>query len=69
MNHESAPSEAPRLTWFKSSYSSGSEGDSCVEVANTPSTIHIRDSKHRDSSPRLAVTPDTWTGFLTYAAQ
>ena len=27
------------LEWFKSSYSSGSEGDSCVEVAATPGTV------------------------------
>ncbi|WP_075734518.1 DUF397 domain-containing protein [Streptomyces acidiscabies] len=69
MSHHPALGEAVRPAWFKSSYSSGSEGDSCVEVANTPSTIHIRDTKHRDSSPRLAVTPATWTGFLAYASR
>ncbi|MGW2098342.1 DUF397 domain-containing protein [Streptomyces olivaceoviridis] len=62
------------IRWFKSSYSSSSEGDSCVEVAldwdaaPTPSTIHIRDSK-QDNGPRLTVTPSTWTEFVSYAAR
>ncbi|MEU2712374.1 DUF397 domain-containing protein [Streptomyces sp. NPDC007205] len=60
------------IRWFKSSYSSSSEGDSCVEVAldrNTTltTTIHIRDSKQTDG-PQLTVTPATWTDFLGYAA-
>ncbi|WP_043682608.1 DUF397 domain-containing protein [Streptomyces xylophagus] len=60
----------PELAWFKSSYSSGSEGDSCVEVATTPATIHIRDSKHNNAQgPRFAVTPTTWTNFVTYASE
>ncbi|GAA4043888.1 DUF397 domain-containing protein [Streptomyces shaanxiensis] len=59
------PSE---LAWFKSSYSSGSEGDSCVEVATTPATIHIRDSKHTNG-PRLTLTPQAWAGFLPYASR
>lgn len=37
--------DASDLTWFKSSYSS-SEGDSCVEIATEPSTVHVRDSKY-----------------------
>ncbi|CUW29505.1 MULTISPECIES: DUF397 domain-containing protein [Streptomyces] len=62
------------IRWFKSSYSSSSEGDSCVEVglnwsvAPTPSTIHIRDSK-QDDGPRLTVAPSTWTEFVSYAAR
>ncbi|WP_030734718.1 DUF397 domain-containing protein [Streptomyces sp. NRRL S-31] len=56
------------LDWFKSSYSSSSEIDSCVEVANTPATIHIRDSK-QDDGPRLAVGPAPWTEFVAYAAR
>ncbi|WP_330458471.1 DUF397 domain-containing protein [Streptomyces sp. NBC_00820] len=56
------------LAWFKSSYSSSSEGDSCIEIAPTPATIHIRDSKHLQG-PRLAVTPETWAVFVSYAAQ
>ncbi|MDB1088174.1 DUF397 domain-containing protein [Streptomyces sp. ACA25] len=52
-----------QLTWCKSSYS-GSSGDNCIEVATTPTTIHIRDSKTPDSS-HLTLTPTTWTTFLT----
>lgn len=56
----------PELDWFKSSYSSGSEGDSCVEVATTPATIHVRDSKDTQL-PHLSFAPHAWAGFLPYA--
>ncbi|MET9853451.1 DUF397 domain-containing protein [Streptomyces sp. NPDC006450] len=56
----------PELDWFKSSYSSGSEGDSCVEVAATPLTVHVRDSKDL-GQPHLAFAPHAWTGFVAYA--
>ncbi|MFF8676484.1 DUF397 domain-containing protein [Streptomyces sp. NPDC015237] len=56
------------LAWFKSSYSSGTDGNSCVEIAKTPGTIHVRDSKHTDG-PRLTLTPDAWSTFLPYASQ
>ena len=55
------------LAWFKSSYS-GSSGDDCVEVATTPATVHVRDSKV-EQSPELAVSPAPWTSFVSYAAQ
>jgi hypothetical protein len=55
------------LAWFKSSYS-GSSGDDCIEVATTPETVHVRDSKI-DRSPRLAVSPTSWTNFVAYAAE
>jgi hypothetical protein len=50
------------LTWIKSSYS-GSQGDSCVEVAASPGSVHVRDSKVEDG-PRLALSPAAWTAFL-----
>ncbi|MEU6810251.1 DUF397 domain-containing protein [Streptomyces sp. NPDC046831] len=53
------------LAWFKSSYSDGNEGDSCVEVAATPRTVHIRDSKNV-AGPRLAFSPAAWTGFVPH---
>ncbi|MFG3202233.1 DUF397 domain-containing protein [Streptomyces sp. NPDC048192] len=56
------------LAWFKSSYSSSGDGNSCVEVANTPGTVHVRDSKFRDSSPRLMLGPEAWADFLAYAS-
>ncbi|MGW1086903.1 DUF397 domain-containing protein [Streptomyces sp. NPDC002596] len=55
------------LAWFKSSYSSGS-GDSCVEVATRPDTVHVRDSKIEEG-PQLALSPAAWTGFVAYAVQ
>ncbi|MGI5375147.1 DUF397 domain-containing protein [Streptomyces sp. CA-251387] len=53
------------LAWFKSSYSSGGDGD-CVEVALTPATIHVRDSKD-NQGPHLALSPTAWADFLTHA--
>ncbi|MER5683860.1 DUF397 domain-containing protein [Streptomyces sp. NPDC002205] len=55
------------LAWFKSSYSSGS-GDSCVEIATCPDTVHVRDSKIEEG-PQLTLSPAAWTGFVAYAAQ
>ncbi|MEV7531408.1 DUF397 domain-containing protein [Streptomyces hydrogenans] len=60
MNSKSA------LEWFKSSYSSNSEGTDCVEVANTPRTIHVRDSKNTPG-PQLAFAPAAWAGFVEYS--
>ncbi|WP_432057032.1 DUF397 domain-containing protein [Streptomyces sp. bgisy022] len=60
--------DAPEPAWFKSSYSDGPEGDSCVEVALTPATVHVRDSKCRDTGPRLAVAPEVWAEFVAYAS-
>ncbi|MER6382434.1 DUF397 domain-containing protein [Streptomyces sp. NPDC001127] len=56
------------LHWFKSSYSDSGEPGSCLEVAPTPTTIHIRDSKNTEG-PRLAVTPTAWADFLPYATE
>ncbi|MGW2293910.1 DUF397 domain-containing protein [Streptomyces violaceorubidus] len=56
------------LVWFKSSYSGGNDGNSCVELALTPATIHVRDSKHTDG-PRLNLTPAAWASFLPYASR
>ncbi|MFJ9665595.1 DUF397 domain-containing protein [Streptomyces sp. NPDC101219] len=56
------------LVWFKSSYSSGPEGDSCVEIATEPATVHVRDSKDI-GGPQLAFAPAAWAGFLPYAVE
>ncbi|MGA5900033.1 DUF397 domain-containing protein [Streptomyces venetus] len=55
------------LTWFKSSYSSSGSGD-CVEVATSPDTIHIRDSKNKQG-PKLCLSPTAWSAFLTHATK
>ena len=55
------------LAWFKSSYSSGTIGESCGDLAVTPYTIHVRDSKNTDG-PRLTLTPEAWAEFVPYAS-
>lgn len=54
------------LKWFKSSYSSGPDGNSCVEIAIAPETdvVHVRDSKQAQGA-RLALSPGTWAGFVS----
>ncbi|MFD3627621.1 MULTISPECIES: DUF397 domain-containing protein [unclassified Streptomyces] len=54
------------LEWFKSSYSTN-DGPECVEVATTPETIHVRDSKHIHG-PRLTFAPHQWAAFLPYVS-
>ncbi|MDX3456112.1 DUF397 domain-containing protein [Streptomyces sp. ME02-8801-2C] len=69
MNRNDSIEDASGLVWSKSSYSSGSEGDSCVELATTRGTIHIRDSKHIETGPRLAFALATWADFVPYATE
>jgi len=47
--------------WRKSSYSGGSGGN-CVEVADAPSVVMVRDAKNRDRGT-LAFTADAWEAF------
>ena len=49
-------------TWRKSSHS-GSEGGSCIEVADTASLILVRDTTNRDGGT-LAFGAATWERFL-----
>ncbi|MGH3312866.1 MAG: DUF397 domain-containing protein [Streptomyces sp.] len=67
MNIEVVTDSAAQLAWFKSSYS-GAEGGDCIEVAATPRTIHVRDSKDREG-PILSVAPAGWAAFVGFAAQ
>ncbi|WP_141205974.1 DUF397 domain-containing protein [Streptomyces griseorubiginosus] len=60
--------DVSELAWFKSSYSSGPDGDSCVEVATTSAAVHVRDSKSLDGGPRLALTPGAWRDFVAYTS-
>ncbi|MEV1038464.1 MULTISPECIES: DUF397 domain-containing protein [unclassified Streptomyces] len=59
--------DTSELKWFKSSYSDSSSGNDCVEVAATPGTVHVRDSKNVPG-PRFAVTPTAWADFVNYAS-
>ncbi|MBK3568116.1 MULTISPECIES: DUF397 domain-containing protein [unclassified Streptomyces] len=68
MIRKTAAEDAFELAWFKSSYSGGNDGESCVEIALAPRAIHIRDSK-TINGPRFAVAPATWTDFVTYASE
>jgi len=61
--------DASELAWFKSSYSDGNDGESCVEIATTPGTIHVRDSKNIEPGPRLAFAPTTWAAFVPYPTE
>ncbi|MEU0947297.1 DUF397 domain-containing protein [Streptomyces canus] len=65
MIRKSAAGDISELVWFKSSYSGGTQGDSCVEVAVAPRKVHVRDSKNAPTGPRLAFTPATWTAFVS----
>ncbi|TXL90345.1 DUF397 domain-containing protein [Streptomyces sp. IB2014 016-6] len=56
------------LKWFKSSYSDSSSGNDCVEVATTPTAVHVRDSK-TPHGPRLGLTPTAWASFVSYASE
>ncbi|MFD0141383.1 MULTISPECIES: DUF397 domain-containing protein [unclassified Streptomyces] len=67
MNVEVTTDSAATLTWFKSSYS-GAEGGDCVEVATSPGTVHIRDSKDK-AGPVLSLAPEGWAAFVGFAAQ
>ena len=48
--------------WHKAT-KSGSNGGDCVEVAEAPEVIGVRDSKDQ-SGPVLAFSPDAWAAFL-----
>ncbi|RKT05269.1 uncharacterized protein DUF397 [Streptomyces sp. 3211.6] len=54
------------LKWIKSSYSGG-DGDACVEVATTPTTIHVRDSKVEDG-PVLDLAPASWAALTGWVS-
>ncbi|MDR3079790.1 MAG: DUF397 domain-containing protein [Streptomyces sp.] len=60
--------DASELVWFKSSYSGGNDGNSCVELAITPATVHVRDSKNTEG-PRLTFAPDTWVRFVPHVSK
>ncbi|MEZ3177211.1 DUF397 domain-containing protein [Streptomyces pimonensis] len=68
MIRKASTGDASELAWFKSSYSDGPDGNSCVELALTPGTVHVRDSKSA-AGPRLTFTPDTWARFVPYASE
>ncbi len=50
------------VTWRKSSYS-GANGGGCVEVAQLPPVVAVRDSKDPDGT-RLTFSPGEWRAFV-----
>jgi hypothetical protein len=50
--------------WRKSSYSGGGDGNSCVEIANNPTQVAIRDSK----TPAGAILTLPPAAFATFVA-
>jgi hypothetical protein len=68
MIRKASAGDASELVWFKSSYSDGPDGNSCVEIAIAPRAVHVRDSKNV-AGPRLALTPGAWANFVTYASE
>ncbi|MEV7342624.1 DUF397 domain-containing protein [Streptomyces sp. NPDC093544] len=68
MIRKTVAGDASELAWFKSSYSSGPDGDSCVEIATTPGTVHIRDSKSTDG-PRLSFFLAAWADFVPHVSE
>ncbi|WP_435109903.1 DUF397 domain-containing protein [Nocardiopsis synnemataformans] len=57
--------ERSRLTFRKSSYSSG-RGQDCVEVADTGTGAAVRDTKHRELG-HLEFPGAEWSAFLDVA--
>ncbi|MFI9808169.1 DUF397 domain-containing protein [Streptomyces sp. NPDC052301] len=59
----------PNLTdavWRKSSYS-GNTGGECVEVADLPALVAVRDSKDPGHGT-LTLSPEAFAAFVRYAA-
>lgn len=54
------------LKWYKSSYSQPKE--SCIEVAENPNIIHVRDSKDTEI-PGFSIPGQSWEAFVSYAKQ
>ncbi|MER7193592.1 DUF397 domain-containing protein [Streptomyces flaveolus] len=54
------------IQWRKSSYS-GDQGGDCVEVAELPAAVAVRDSKD-PAGPVLALAPAVFATFLDWAS-
>ncbi|XIE81637.1 DUF397 domain-containing protein [Streptomyces sp. SBR177] len=54
------------LAWQKPSYSGGAEGQ-CVEVAEAPGAVHVRDSTNQ-AGPVLTFAPGEFAAFTAFAA-
>ncbi|MDN3266225.1 DUF397 domain-containing protein [Streptomyces sp. MA15] len=68
MMRKASAGDTSELAWFKSSYSGGTNGESCVEIAAAPGTVHVRDSKNA-TGPRLSFASDAWAAFVPYVSE
>ncbi|MEU3616500.1 DUF397 domain-containing protein [Streptomyces sp. NPDC006872] len=50
--------------WRRSSYS-GDQGGDCVEIAETPATVAVRDSKN-PTGPVLVLQPAVFSEFVRW---
>ncbi|MEU8587566.1 DUF397 domain-containing protein [Streptomyces sp. NPDC048664] len=67
MSVHASAGHGSELNWFKSSYSTN-DGPDCVEVAITPKTIHVRDSKNL-TGPQLTFDATGWAAFVSYTTK
>jgi hypothetical protein len=51
-----------RLAWRTSSFT-GNNGNSCVEVAELPEGVAVRDTKDRSRAPHVH-SPAAWAAFV-----
>lgn len=58
------PADAADLRWRKSSYSNGGDTGECVEVADLPGGMAVRDSKLLDRSPILTFSHEGWGAIV-----
>ncbi|MEV7341661.1 DUF397 domain-containing protein [Streptomyces sp. NPDC093544] len=59
MIRKASTGDASELAWFKSSYSSGNDGNSCVEIALDWFKSSYSGGTQGDSCVEIAVTPRT----------
>jgi hypothetical protein len=45
------------LHWQKSTFSDGGEGNTCVEIATSPRTVHLRESDSPDTELLTTIAP------------
>lgn len=45
------------LRWHKSTFSGGGEGNTCIELAATPTTLHLRESDTPDTELTTTTEP------------
>jgi hypothetical protein len=58
--------QIPEPVWRKASFSNGTGGNNCVEVAHLEVGVAVRNSKNR-AGAQLMFTVGEWTAFLSGA--